>query len=100
MLLGVVSDTHGDLPQTRAAVRMLESFEVGVVLHCGDIGSPDVVRLFTPWPTHFVLGNCDDEPGPLEQAIAEAGLTFHDRFGSRWNWTACASPSCMATIPG
>ena len=60
MLLGVVSDTHGQTDYTLDAVRMLESLEVDAVLHCGDVGSAEVVRLFKPWPTHFVLGNVDD----------------------------------------
>lgn len=59
MRIGVLSDTHGQLAFTRQAVAMLESCEVEQVIHCGDIGSVDVVRLLAPWPTHFVFGNCD-----------------------------------------
>ena len=82
MLLGIVSDTHGDLPRTREAVRMLESFAVAQVLHCGDIDTPAIVGLFAAWPTHFVFGNCDHDRRGLGRAIAEAGQTCHDRFGS------------------
>ena len=79
MLLGVVSDTHGHLPFATAAVRMLESLEVEAVLHCGDIGTEDVVPLFAAWPTHFVLGNVD-YPRYMEAAIQEAGQHYHGRF--------------------
>ncbi len=79
MLLGVVSDTHGHTGFTMAAVRMLESLEVQTVLHCGDIGSEDIVPLFAPWPTHFVLGNVD-YPRFLQAAIEEAGQHYHGRF--------------------
>jgi hypothetical protein len=81
MLLGIVSDTHGHLAFTQAAVRMLESLEVELVIHCGDIGSPAIVELFAPWPTHFVLGNVDDQPSELRAAIQRAGQTDHGRFG-------------------
>lgn len=81
MRIGVVSDTHGHVEHTRAAVRMLESLEVEAVLHCGDIGTPEVIELFAPWPTHFVFGNCDYEKGKLRQAIAAAGQTCHEEFG-------------------
>lgn len=81
MRLGVVSDTHGDLPRTTAAVRMLESLEVAVVLHCGDIGTPDVVSMFSEWPTHFVFGNCDHDRTTLNRAIETAGQTCHGLFG-------------------
>ena len=84
MHLGVVSDTHGHVPNTRAAVQMLEQFEIDAVLHCGDIGSAAIVPLFARWPTHFVLGNVDHGPAAveIEQAIESAGQTSHGRFGS------------------
>src|SRR5438067_1499323 len=81
MLLGVVSDTHGDLPRTRAAVQMLESLEVAAVLHCGDIGTPEVIAQFGAWPTHFVFGNCDNDRRTLARAIEKAGQTCHGEFG-------------------
>lgn len=81
MLIGVASDTHGKLDSTLRAVKMFESLEVELVIHCGDIGSPAVVGLFQPWPTHFVFGNVDDQR-PLEDAIRRAGQTSHGRFGS------------------
>jgi putative phosphoesterase len=61
-------------------VRVLESLNVELVLHCGDIGSAAVVELFAPWPTHFVFGNVDD-PVAIDEAIRTAGQTCHNRFG-------------------
>ena len=81
MQLGVVSDTHGHVGYTREAIRMLESLEVEAVLHCGDIGSPEIVELFSAWPTHFVFGNVDHDAAALKDAILAAGQTCHDRFG-------------------
>ncbi|MBL8827973.1 MAG: YfcE family phosphodiesterase [Planctomycetaceae bacterium] len=78
--LGVVSDTHGHVDYAMNAVRLLESLEVNVVLHCGDIGTSDVVRLFQRWPTHFVFGNVDDSR-ELRETILAAGQTCHDWFG-------------------
>ena len=81
MRIGVISDTHGHVANTLAAVRLLESLEVEQVLHCGDIGTPAIPKLLTAWPTHFVFGNCDHETDELKEAIAATGLTCHDRFG-------------------
>lgn len=81
MRIGVVSDTHGHVLYTQAAVRMLESLQVELVIHCGDIGSAEIVSLFAPWPTHFVFGNVDDDRRGLEAAIRAAGKTCHGRFG-------------------
>jgi len=84
VLLGVVSDTHGHVANARAAVRMLESFGVGAVLHCGDIGSEAIVPLFAAWPTHFVFGNVDGGllAAGLAAAIEKVGMTCDGRFGS------------------
>lgn len=81
MRIGIVSDSHGHTEFVIPAIRMLQSLEVERVLHCGDIGSPEVVELFKPWPTDFVFGNCDSNQGELAQAIAAAGLTCHELFG-------------------
>jgi putative phosphoesterase len=81
MRIGVISDTHGHITNTLAAVRLLESLEVEQVLHCGDIGTPSIPKLLAAWPVHFVFGNCDQAGGELEEAIAAAGLTCHGRFG-------------------
>jgi putative phosphoesterase len=80
--LGVVSDTHGDIPNTQKAIRMFESRRVQMVVHCGDIGSPEIPRLFAPWPTHYVLGNVDGNVSVLRSVIEESGQTLHGRFGT------------------
>ena len=82
MRIGIVSDSHGHVELTLAAVRMLESLQVDRVLHCGDIGSAAVVELFAAWPTDFVFGNCDGNRGELAVAIEGAGQTCHGEFGA------------------
>lgn len=83
MLLGVISDTHGHLENTRRAAEMLQSLGVERVIHCGDIGSPAIVSLLAQWPVDYVLGNVDRDEKALRRAIEEAGQQFHGRFGSR-----------------
>jgi uncharacterized protein len=82
MRIAVVSDTHGHIGYTTAAVRAIRQEHVGVVLHCGDIGSAAIVPQFSEWPTHFVFGNVDDDDGPLSAEISAAGQTCHQRFGT------------------
>jgi putative phosphoesterase len=82
MRIAVVSDTHGHVGNTRAAVRLLEKERVDAILHCGDIGSDEIVPLFDGWPAHFVFGNVDYDTAELAAAIEAAGQTCHDRFGT------------------
>lgn len=85
MLLGVLSDTHGNLDNTSRAVELLQSQGIEVLLHCGDIGTSSVVAEFamdvTGWPTHFVFGNVDRDEALLRHAIQDAGQTCHHRYG-------------------
>jgi len=81
MRIGVVSDTHGQVAFTRQAVAMLESCEVEQVIHCGDIGSVEIVKQFARWPTHFVFGNVDDNRAELRQAMAAVRHICHERQG-------------------
>jgi hypothetical protein len=81
MRIGVISDTHGHVPNTLAAVRMLESLDVAELLHCGDLCSCEIPRLLSAWPAHYVFGNCDIDLDAMRQAIAAAGGLCHGWFG-------------------
>ncbi len=80
MLLGIVSDTHGHVEFARNAVRVLEGLDAEQVIHCGDVGTPEIVELFNRWPAHYVLGNVDT-PDVVRSAVERFGGTFHGRFG-------------------
>lgn len=82
MRIAVVSDTHGHVGNTAAAVKLIQQHDVQAVLHCGDIGSQAVIPLFAPWPTHFVFGNVDHDSQRLAATIEAQGQTCHARFGS------------------
>jgi len=80
MRIGVISDTHGRAERTLAAVRMLESLDVERVLHCGDIGSPQIPPLLSQWRVDYVSGNVDHDTRELAAAVADSKGTFHGRF--------------------
>ncbi|QDU90572.1 Phosphodiesterase YfcE [Pirellulimonas nuda] len=80
MRLGLISDTHGHEQLTRQAVRMLESLGVDALLHCGDIGSPEIVEMLAAWRPYYVFGNCDIDRQPLRDAIARWGGVCCEEF--------------------
>lgn len=83
MQIGIVSDTHGHMAFARQAVEALRKQPLEAVIHCGDIGGPEIVALFDQWPTHFVFGNVDHYlEGLLAKSIAQAGQNCHGGFGS------------------
>jgi len=63
MLVGVVSDSHDNLPKLRAAMDAFRSRGVGHVLHAGDYVAPFAVRVLTQSGLPFtgVFGNNDGE---------------------------------------
>jgi len=79
--IGVVSDTHGNMANTLTAIAQLHELQVTHVIHCGDIGSVQIVPLFSGWPAHFVLGNVDDDESGLRWVVEDQGSTFHGRVG-------------------
>jgi uncharacterized protein len=82
MRIGVVSDTHDRFETIAEAVRLLAEQRIELILHCGDIESPETVAAFQPIPTHFVYGNWDKERSKLSAAIKTHGGTAHDSFGA------------------
>jgi uncharacterized protein len=82
MRIGIISDTHDRSEAVAEAVRLLMDAKVELILHCGDIESPDTVALFKPVPTHFVYGNWDKDRGKLGAAIRAAGGHAYDSFGA------------------
>jgi predicted phosphodiesterase len=91
MLLAVISDTHGHVEYTRQAVSMLQSLAVDRVIHCGDIGSPDIPPLLAAWPVDYVLGNVDREVEALREAI--------EVIASRGRESFSANPATLGKQP-
>lgn len=70
MLIGILSDTHGDIGRGVRAMDLLLARGAQAVIHCGDIGSEEMLDELAALceahavPLHAVLGNVDDyEPG-------------------------------------
>lgn len=82
MRIGIVSDTHDRTEAIAEAVRLLIDQGVELILHCGDIESPETVSAFADVPTHFVFGNWDKDRASLSRAIKEIGGTASESFGA------------------
>jgi putative phosphoesterase len=63
MLVGILSDTHDNMPVLRRAVDVLNGREVGHVIHAGDFTSPFTFRALKHLVCPFtgVYGNNDGE---------------------------------------
>lgn len=63
MLIGIMADTHDNLPMTRKAVERLNREEVGLVLHAGDVIAPFMIAILRDLsaPVIGVFGNNDGD---------------------------------------
>jgi putative phosphoesterase len=80
MKIGVLSDSHGDVATVQRAIRILDSMQVNLIIHCGDIGT-NVIPEFNGLPTHFVRGNIDDLQR-LREVIIDPAHTLHEHVGT------------------
>jgi len=73
MLIGVISDTHDNLPLVEKAVRRLNDEKVDLVLHAGDYTSPFVIAKFKDLNCRFigVFGNNDGDHELLKKRFNE-----------------------------
>lgn len=66
-LIGIISDTHDNLPIVLTAVKIFNQFHTSLVIHCGDYVAPFTLSAFQELhcPLLGVLGNCDGERAGL-----------------------------------
>ena len=83
MLIGIISDTHDNLPMIEKAVKKLNEENVALVLHAGDYISPFVIPKFKTLnaPLIGVFGNNDGDHEFLKKRFSETpNCTIHSRF--------------------
>lgn len=73
MLIGLIADTHDNLPMVDKATRKLNELNVGLVLHAGDYVAPFVIPKFKELKTKLigVFGNNDGDRELLKKRFNE-----------------------------
>ena len=83
MLIGIMSDTHDNVPRTKDAVARLNRDNVDLVLHAGDINSPFIIAVLKDLESEMigVFGNNDGDRQQLMKKCTEYGhLSFRGTF--------------------
>jgi putative phosphoesterase len=75
MKIGILADSHDNLPQIRAAMELFTREGVGLILHAGDFVAPFAVRAMHGAPCRVVavFGNNDGERIGLSKAFEPIG---------------------------
>jgi len=61
MILGIISDTHGNKKNTIKALDIFTRESIKTILHAGDFGSRELLTLFDQFEIHLAYGNTDSE---------------------------------------
>lgn len=83
--IGLLSDTHGHVERTRRAAEELGKHAPDVLVHCGDIGSDDVLYALaecfdlSQTPLTAVYGNVDSYAPGLREFPRWDGLTLREQ---------------------
>ena len=73
-MIGIVSDTHENLPVIARAVALFAAHAPTLVIHCGDIISPPVLQEFARLPMRFIFGNNDGERAGIRRMAEQLGF--------------------------
>ncbi|TFG91631.1 MAG: metallophosphoesterase [Candidatus Atribacteria bacterium] len=78
MKIGIISDTHDNLPQVRKAVKVFNREKVDLVLHAGDFVSPFTALEFKNLnsPLYGVFGNNDGDKLYLKEKFKGIGEIY------------------------
>lgn len=74
MRLGLISDTHDNLPLAKSAARFFHEKAPDRVLHLGDVMSPDILDALAGLPLTVLLGNNDDRRELPKATLDWSGL--------------------------
>jgi hypothetical protein len=75
LILGILSDTHGQRARTAAALRVLQQVGAEAFVHCGDVGGPEVLDEFVGRRAWVLCGNMDEGDTVRLAAVHAPGLT-------------------------
>ncbi len=78
MKIGIVSDSHGKAHRLRAALDALAESGAEAVVHCGDVGNDECMKLLGSFAgaSYAVAGNMDRNIARLKKIAVEAGVKF------------------------
>ena len=79
-LLGLISDTHDNIQNIQNAIISFNDKHVRVVIHAGEMVSPETVKVFDGMKLIGVLGNNDLEVRELISAFDKIGGELRGEF--------------------
>lgn len=80
MLLGIISDTHDHIPNTRKAAELFKVQGIKHLIHAGDLCSPFIIPEFADFQLYTVFGNNDGDHYRILQKSADINARHEGEF--------------------
>src|SRR4051812_21091520 len=81
LLIGILSDTHDRLAPAQLGVELLRREGAEFFIHCGDVGSQQIIDLLVGTPSALVWGNNDWDRAALGQYCQDVGVQCFEGLG-------------------
>jgi hypothetical protein len=82
MEIGVLSDSHNHEDFVKKALQAFKERGITTLIHCGDLTSAEIVKLFVGFEAYIVEGNMDSRRDAIKRAVGETeGPRF---YGVKW----------------
>ncbi len=79
MLIGIISDTHDDIPSLLEAVKEFNRRKVDFVVHCGDWVSPFMIEIFNGLNCKVISVFGNNEGDVFRIMKKKGNVKFHDK---------------------
>lgn len=99
-LLGLLSDSHDNVPLVRLVAELFRERRVEHVFHLGDVCDPATLDPFEGVPLTVVRGNNDDEPWPDSWRQEIAGVRVGATHGHMRGTLDALVASCDVVLHG
>ena len=82
MKIGIISDSHDNIENTRKAIKQIEDLGCKTLIHCGDFCAPFMMKNLSEFKgeVHVCFGNVDDRFLTTKMA-AENKIELHGEIG-------------------
>jgi uncharacterized protein len=81
LLIGILSDTHDRLDAAKLGINLLRQLGAQHLIHCGDVGGPQIIDLLVGVPSSLVWGNNDWDRAPLSRYCESVGVQCFNGLG-------------------
>ena len=79
-MIGIISDTHDNVPKIQKAVELFKKHQVEFVIHAGDIVAPGTVKYCKGVKMKFIFGNCDGDRKMIDAKVGDINGQHYGRI--------------------